>query len=680
MIPSRVRRGARSERGAVAIIVAVSMVMLLVVTAMVLDFGLARLDRQRAKSTADSAVMAGLRAGDGGGDKLHTFLGVCGALQFLKANEAALSSLPLGSTCTAPDATIVCDPATASTHAAYTATVTAGGVTSQVTIKSPYEVSDGNYYEETYASLSGDPGTAGGCDQIGVMINQSRRPGLGSLATSSDLKLHIRSVGRVDIGDGDVAPALILLERTRCQVLTNGSSGPGNTSKIWVYGSGSTPSSIHSDSDASDAGCGSGPNQQLIAGNKASGIVALGAPTTGEPGLISTMATLVGRASNIVSDGMTNVYGTNATVDAALPGTKAVIQPRDRVGRLLADKHYLAGVTTSVRAAYSQWLLDHSSPVGYSTRVGCVPGGPAKAGYLASLAALLPGDSVYIDCPDPSGITIDSTIGAGRVYFHGFVKGGTIHMPNATEVYIDNTKDDGSKISADALSLSNGTRFCMRGVSCTDYSTNTCSSAETASSVHGRLFVRRGFLNSSDGSLLRLCNTTVYMLGGQLGLGTAAYPGGCLPTTNGTLPTTTPCTGATSPAGSGYLQLKGSTDWTAPNQYGDMSLPAPAGLGGDDALIQAAWDNGEDLALWDETYAVSPDFKMAGGAELNVSGVFFLPNAFPMTFSGGAVFDLRDAQFITRAFAVDGGAQLLMRVDPFNAITLPEIDEWTLVR
>ena len=82
----------------------------------------------------------------------------------------------------------------------------------------------------------------------------------------------------------------------------------------------------------------------------------------------------------------------------------------------------------------------------------------------------------------------------------------------------------------------------------------------------------------------------------------------------------------------------------------------------------------------DETYAVSPNFKMAGGAELNVSGVFFVPNAFPMVFSGGAIFDLRDAQFITRSFAVDGGAQLLMGVDPYNAITIPKFDRWTLIR
>ena len=50
-------------------------------------------------------------------------------------------------------------------------------------------------------------------------------------------------------GGGDVAPALILLERTLCQVLVNGNSSASNDSKIWVYGTGTMPASIHSDSD-----------------------------------------------------------------------------------------------------------------------------------------------------------------------------------------------------------------------------------------------------------------------------------------------------------------------------------------------------------------------------------------------------------------------------------------------
>ena len=115
LILRRVRRGARNERGAVAIIVAISMVMLLIVTAMVLDFGIVRLNRQQAKSAADSAAMAGIRAGDGGSDVFHTFLGVCGALQYLKSNESELSALPLGATCIAPDVPRLAIPQTRTT-------------------------------------------------------------------------------------------------------------------------------------------------------------------------------------------------------------------------------------------------------------------------------------------------------------------------------------------------------------------------------------------------------------------------------------------------------------------------------------------------------------------------------------------------------------------------------------
>ena len=68
-------RTASDERGAVAIVVALSMVMLLVTAAMVLDFGVVRVDRQRAKSTADSAVMAGMRAADGKTGDVYSFPG-----------------------------------------------------------------------------------------------------------------------------------------------------------------------------------------------------------------------------------------------------------------------------------------------------------------------------------------------------------------------------------------------------------------------------------------------------------------------------------------------------------------------------------------------------------------------------------------------------------------------------
>ena len=82
----RVNR-ARDERGAVALLVAAGMTALLVVAAMVLDFGLVRLDRQQVRQGIDSAVMAGLKASDSRDGKIHTQRAVCAALDFLRTSE-----------------------------------------------------------------------------------------------------------------------------------------------------------------------------------------------------------------------------------------------------------------------------------------------------------------------------------------------------------------------------------------------------------------------------------------------------------------------------------------------------------------------------------------------------------------------------------------------------------------
>ena len=283
------RRPATDERGAVAIVVALSMVMLLVVAAMVLDFGVVRVDRQRAKSTADSAVMAGMRAADGKTGDVYSFRAVCAALSFLRVNDDRMSGLPAG-VCATPDNTVKCNSAApAANPAVYDGTVTNAGTTYRVVIKSPYSLSDGGFAEETYATSTGDPSLASGCDQVGVIISESRKPGLGSLATSGDLRFSVRSVGRATLGGSDdLAPALILLERTACSVLTVGSAGAGAGSYIKVLGYAKTPGSIHVDSAATGSDCGSGSNKQLFQGKQADGIVAYGSKSpTGTAGIIT---------------------------------------------------------------------------------------------------------------------------------------------------------------------------------------------------------------------------------------------------------------------------------------------------------------------------------------------------------------------------------------------------------
>ncbi len=539
--PAARRTGRRGEDGAVALTVAAGLSALLVVTAMVLDFGLVRLDRQQIRRSADNAVMAGLLAADNDTGRILSFRAVCAALDFLKANEPTLAGLPGGPDCstTSPNYNRVCNPDDASnplSAATYSGSVTSAGVTSTVTIKMPYALSEGNFSEESLGSVSGDTSLENGCDQLGVIVQRSRKPGLGSLATDSDLVTRLRTVGRVEVSDGDVEPALLLLERSDCTVLSVGSAG--SPSRIRVYGAGPNPGTIHSDSSATGSGCGSGSNQQLFQGKQADGIVAY-AGATGTPGVVSSVATENGVAANVVSDGIANVYGTSSSTELS-SGTKTTVQPRLPVKRRPVDERYLAGVTDVSLAAYQEWQKNPSAPTGY-TRFGC----PSNAD-MVTMAAMTAGQSVYIDCNGNSGISLNGTIGAGKIFFHGFIKNGKLRMPNATQVYIDNTSNSGSRVNSDAITLGTEDGFCVRATACDSLGVGACSTTPTGISAQARLVVRQGALTTGGSGLLRLCNTQVLLQGGQVGNGTAAQPGGCLPLSYSvdTPPTSTPCPGS----------------------------------------------------------------------------------------------------------------------------------------
>lgn len=665
------RRLPGREDGAVALTVAAGLTALLVVTAMVLDFGLVRLDRQQVRRSADNAVMAGLIAADDDTGRIHSFRAVCAALDFLKTNEPTLAGLPGGPDCstTSPNWTRVCNPDDATNPlslAAYTGAVTSNGVTSTVTIKLPYALSEGGFSEESLGSVSGDSSVENNCDQLGLIVERSRKPGLGSLATNSDLVTRLRTVGRVEVSDGDVEPALLLLERTGCTVLTVGSAG--SPSRIRVYGAGPSPGTIHSDSTATGSDCGSGSNSQLIQGKQADGIVAY-ASATGVPGTVSSVATQNGVAANVVSDGIANVYGTSAPSELS-SGTTTTVQGRLAVRRRPVDERYLSGVTQVSLDAYQEWQKNPSAPTGY-TRFGC----PSNAD-MVTMAAMTAGQSVYIDCNGNSGITLNGTIGAGRIYFHGFVKNGKLRMPNATEVYIDNTSNTGSRVNSDAITIGTGDGFCVRATACDSLGVGACSPAPTGITAQARLVVRQGALTTGGSGLLRLCNTQVLLQGGQTGNGTSAQPGGCLPLSYAvdTPPTSTPCPGSPGgAAGDGLLDLSGHTDWIAPNRYGDM-----VALGMTRSAQRTAWRAGEDLALWTETYGSGSTFKMSSG-NLMIRGVFSTFNAHPFSITGNGAQDLRNAQFITRSFAVSGGATLSMQA-PADAIPIPDLGPFLLVR
>jgi hypothetical protein len=658
----------RDERGAVALMVALSITALLVAGGIVLDIGMARVDRNVNKATADNAVTAGLQAANGGTGDVYNSSAVCAALEFLKKHRN-LAGLP-SDVCGAVDATQTCTPGT---PFGYHGTTTSSNRRYEVWIKMPYSVSDttsgGAFADESLSTLASDPGetTQGGCDQIGVVIKQWTQPGLSKIISSNEIANRVRSVARVKVGNGDPAPALLLLERAGCGVLAVGSAG--SSSRIKVYGNDSSPGTIHSDSSATDGSCGTGSNQQLFQGKQANGIVAYGA-ANGTSGLLTSVATQNGKAANLVLDGAANVYATTAASELTT-GTQSSVSGRKLVTRKPVDKRYLAGVSTATRAAYPVWNTNHTTAPGF-TRFGC-----PTAANMTTMSGMNATQAVYIDCPG-SGITLNGTIGAGTVYFHGFIKGGVLSMPNATKVYVDNTNDSGSIDSGSAITLSNTQAFCVRATACLPGtpSVGQCSQSPTLNpNSKATLFVRRGTLSGSGtSSLLRLCNTTVVMQGGDIGAGTAGSPGACLPTTVAKEPTADPCPSSPA-AGNGSVDTSGAVDWTPPNAYGDM---AASGLSV--TQQQALWDGGEDLALWTETYGTGSTYKMAGGGAMHVSGVFMVPNAYPFNLSGTGIQDLTNAQYIVRAFAVAGGAVLTMKVDPNNVVGLPSLYDFRMVR
>jgi hypothetical protein len=628
--------------------ISLSMVVLMVIAGMVMDFGFARYDRQINKATADAAVAAGMRSFDQDDGQVYTFRGVCDAIGYLRTNEPKLASLPAYAPCSStPTKAKTCNVSDSTTFASYTGNTTDGRYT--VAVKSPYALPDAAFPEDSLTSLSSDNGDQ--CLQLGVVITQRRDPGLGKIATQSQLVTNIRSVGRVQGGPGNRSPALLLLDRHNCNVLSVGSSGNQN-SYIHVYGAASgtvsQPGTIHADSDGS--ACRS--NETIFAGSIDDGIVAYAKPDLTDHGYISSYAARLGVAQTVVADGLNRVYGSAAANElGAGAATKYPVSSLGLITRKLVDDRYLPGLRTQVTSAGSKFTTITSAAT--ATANGYVVLNSCTGNNQAEINALDATKPLYVDCTPYKGT---GSIPNRTVFFKGMIGSqATTLMPNATTVYIVGG-------AGDSVDVSGGFQMHHHGAS---------SCPNTPQNESAKLYVRAGNIKNNNAAF-RACNTVVVMLGGQ--------NDACLPTA-GTVqpPTATPCSGGT---GSGQLKLGGGgsgatvIDWTAPNQY-DADITSLT-----DAQKQAAWSDQEDLAFWSESYGgnSNPSYTMAGGSGLHLVGVFMTPNASPFTVTGGGGQTLNNAQYIANSFQVNGGASLTMVVDPNNTVTLPKLRYFDLVR
>jgi hypothetical protein len=687
-------RHRHDERGVVAILVALSTTVLMVAGAMVLDFGLVRIDRQIDKSAADAAAAAGLHGLNMGDGKPHPYVGVCTALQYLARNDgrfAGLSSAsgtwlkgddsPAGANgCT--DVILrskTCTPGTTSSWAKFRWSGTLEGLATSVTIQSGYKLAAGTgWAEESLAASSGDrEDAAQGCDQLAVVIKQSRRPDLGSLATSSELTTAVRSVGRVSVGPGGFAPALLLLKQTGCNILTAGSSAGGSQIKVVGVRSASTgisqPGTIHSDSNGS--GCGS--NENIFTGQAVGGIMAYAAPLASgladptRPGLITTYAAspTVNLSGTVLRDADNKVCGTTGLYPTAVcPG--ANVSGRERVYREPIDKRYLGAVTTMRNTANAAFAAAPS----WTAQISSCNPTQAQVNALNLTAA----SQLYINCNANGGFnnSADLTINAGTVVFSGSVKpAATLKLPNARHVYVVGA-------SGDAFSLGNGSTFSMHsGSGDSNLASGLCSDNPSGDPANKAVLVVKAGDVKQTGGTIQLCYTTVLMMGGQTDacLPALLADGSSVLSQSAPNPTT-PCGGST---GSGqFTQTGGNVDWTAPNRYDAMLLPD----GSADPTRSGEWadpEGPEDLGLWSESggNGSNPKYQMTGGGSVHLRGVLMVPNAQPFVLSGQFIQTLMNAQYIVSSISLSSNnTKITLIVDPNAAVTLPKLKVIGLVR
>lgn len=665
----------RTEAGAVAIMVALSMLALTVACAMVLSFGAIRVDRQANKSAADSAVLAGLRGLDQGDGKLHPFAGVCQAINYLKTSDPKFSTLTgtwkdgdgnavAGGCTSGPSGTFsrVCSPAAPGSRASWARFEGTAGSRTQVWIQSGYLLTEGGNFPEESAlpALRNDVGKASqrGCDQIAVIVTQRRSPAFGGITGLKDIVSTVRSAGRVFTGEeGKGAVALLLLERNNCGVLNASGSG-----KILVAGNGTQPGMIHVDSLGNDQVDNNGDGEpdetglcrtvQVINGGQARSVVA-------GQSVIPPLKNAIITVRALGSD-----FGATPS-KASDPAPKVVSEPsppnaplgRGLVTRDPVDSRWLAGVRAVI-----------TSPSNYARSSVALPLDPTPGSaadgvtYVTSCTgaagpgseALTQSETVVFNCPDAGSRYPDISLPARRVIFKANVEvSSEFWLPNAEEVYIRGVA------GRPALTVGNKASFQMHTSGRTkpsgslDYPRPVCTDLNIAG--RAKLVIGAGGMEATTPEAhMQLCHSTTILMGNQ--------ESGCVPSTPGTPPTKNSC--------DGFISINGGQlDWTAPDA---VSVGA----------TQADWDNLEDLAFWTEAEdsLSSTKHRVVGGGILSLAGVFMLPNADDFSVGGNGIQRVENSQYVARRLSVEGTGELKIRPDPADSFVIPFIEGFQLIR
>ena len=241
----RIRQQER-ERGAVLLMIAVSMVALLGVAAVALDLAGLRLDRSLATTTADNAAAAGAAELAFGGGQA----GCTTALAYIELNMDGVTFS--GADCTSMPLT--CDSGTA----AASTTATGGSWTATVRYPVPDTdpLLDPGAIGATTQTIVTDDGVQ--CERIAVEITNDRNYYFAAVIGATSGQTDFHAVAKGSTGSGaESAINLLILERYDCRALGASGNGQISVDAVWnPIDMKIEPGWAAVESDASGAGCG----------------------------------------------------------------------------------------------------------------------------------------------------------------------------------------------------------------------------------------------------------------------------------------------------------------------------------------------------------------------------------------------------------------------------------------
>lgn len=631
------RLRASGDRGAYAVLYAILVVVLVGMSALVIDLGMQRNDRRANRAAADSgAIAAGAK------------LGLSGANPLAACKDAMLytkSSLGLTSTSTGNCVAVFGAPFNVSAKCAANAPIEATEAISNArTIHFTWPVPDDSSYmlqpdHERYSTLTLPAQQASAlqdgssCLRVAVAVTQDRDTPFAAVwpdidATRTTVSQSV-AVAAPDDGPGDIAAPLVVLDQSSCNALVVGGGGGVTVNASTVVNGISTPGVIAVDSDGSggEDSC-NGLKKTISAPSNVNHIWAI----DGNSGkaYISSYAMAAGNASKAYdpADVANCTLAKTASLAALQATPQAHLCPAPIAGSRVTDRPWVlryncvgscpqpkpAEPLPAPRDYVDQWARFATATTPTSPSVGwgtpAVPGTYRVTNCDVNAPLVVPGDA-YVDC---ATFRIRQ---AGRVSFMGrAVFRGNIDV------------DSGS--GAGGCILFND----ADPAHCTQATAPTYVPLASRLADGGNVFVSGDF--HVGGSVI--VNQVFVYVGQRLNASTGD---------------------------------PSVVNWVAP--YGKALPPPYTGVCVPSTTTAVAPTSAcfDSLGLWDPQAAPSTSpHQLLGGSNLVVDGTLFMPTGY-FKF-GGQSTNLQDrAQFVARRLEIHGGGDLTMTPDGSRSTLIP---------